>query len=255
MLFTWLMLAGFILLFSPKSLTNQFSFTFFRIFQWPLSIGRNFALSAPAQEPIGNAPDRELTQYKNHIAFLKQTIKQQNQNFQKLFGLYNDPVWANVDFALAGVITATISGSRNELHIDCRKTTGLAKGLFVLADNSIVGTISDVSSHTAIVKLFTDTTSKIAVQIGDLEVPLMMHGTGNNTARIMLLPRKYPVKKGDQVFVRRQPGFLDAPMIIGQVVQCKRDNKEPLLWNITVKPACDMEQLKDVAVIIMNPRK
>jgi rod shape-determining protein MreC len=255
MLFTWLLLAGFILLFSPKNLTNQFSFAFFRIFQWPLSIGRNFALSAPTQEPIEDVPDRELSKYKNHIANLEQTIKQQNQNFQKLFGLYNNPVWANVDLALAGVITATISGSRNELHINCRKTTGLAKGLFILADNSIVGTISDVLSHTAIVKLFTDSTSKVAVQIGDLEVPLMMHGNGNNTAKVMLLPRKYKVKKGDRVFVCRKPGFIDAPMIIGQITECKRDSKEPLLWDITVKPACDVENLKEVYVIIMNPQK
>lgn len=249
------MLGGFIFLFSPKSLTNQFSFAFFRIFQWPLSMGRNFALSAQTQEPIENTSNRELIRYKNHIANLEKTIKQQNQKFRKLFGLYNDPVWAHVDFAFAGVITANIKGPRNDLHIDCRKTTGLAKGLFILADNSVVGTISDVSSHTAIVELFTDTTSKVAVQIGDLKVPLMMHGNGNNTAKVMLLQRKYKVKKGDHVFACRQPGFLDAPMIIGQITQCKRDSKEPLLWDITVKPACDVENIKEVAVIIMNPQK
>jgi rod shape-determining protein MreC len=255
MLFTWFTLAGFILLFSPRSLTNQFSLAFFHIFQWPLSVGRNFALSAQTRESVENSPNREQTQYKNYVANLEQTLEQQRQKFQKIYGLYNGCVWEGVDFALADVITVTTGGPRNELHVDCRKITGMVKGQFVMADNSIIGTISDVSSHTAIVKLFTDSTSKIAVQIGDLNVPRMMQGNGNNTAKILLLPRKYEVKKGDQVFVCKKPGLLDAPMIIGQVAECKRDSEDPLLWDITVKPACDVEKLNDVAVIIMNPRK
>jgi hypothetical protein len=39
------------------------------------------------------------------------------------------------------------------------------------------------------------------------------------------------------------------------VAQFKRDDKNPLFWDITVVPACDIEQLEDVAVIIMNPQK
>jgi cell shape-determining protein MreC len=69
------------------------------------------------------------------------------------------------------------------------------------------------------------------------------------------MPLKYKIKQGDKVFACRQPGFLDAPMIIGEVAECKRDEKEPMLWDITVKPRCDIKNIKDVAIIIMNPKK
>jgi len=37
------------------------------------------------------------------------------------------------------------------------------------------------------------------------------------------------------------------------VVQCKRDGKNPALWDITVKPVYDISTLNSVAVIVMNP--
>ena len=36
---------------------------------------------------------------------------------------------------------------------------------------------------------------------------------------------------------------------------CKSNDENPLLWDITVKPACDIKTLTDVAVIVMNPRQ
>ncbi len=62
------------------------------------------------------------------------------------------------------------------------------------------------------------------------------------------------VKTEDMVFAQERPGVLDTPMIVGTVLQCKIDQKNPLLWDITVQPACDIEKLKKVDVIIMNPQ-
>jgi hypothetical protein len=44
-------------------------------------------------------------------------------------------------------------------------------------------------------------------------------------------------------------------MIIGKVAECKRDDENPSLWDITVEPACDIERLNDVAVIVMNQQE
>ncbi len=152
---------------------------------------------------------------------------------------------------LADVITVTVDESRGELIINRGQIDGLAKDQFVLGDNSIIGTISEVSSRTAQVKLVTDSTSKIAVKIAG--VGRVMQGNGN-TARVPLLPIKYKVKTGDIVLANKKPGFLDVPLIAGRVAQCKRDDENPSLWDITVKPVCDIERLNDVAVIIMNPQ-
>jgi cell shape-determining protein MreC len=103
--------------------------------------------------------------------------------------------------------------------------------------------------------LVTDTGSKIAVRIAELDVGAIMQGNGNNATKVQLLSRKHKIKIGDVVCARKKPGFLDIPMIIGTVVQCKEDNENPLLWDITVRPACDIEKLNSVAVIVMNPQE
>ena len=255
MLFTWFMLTGSIFLFAPQNLTSKFQLAFVHVFRWPLSIVSNLLMTTQTQQPLTGAVNRSETKYLNYIAFLEETLAQERKNFKKLSELYNTHVWKGVDFVLADV-TATVKGLRNELTINCRENVGLVQGQFVLGDNSIIGTISDVSSRTASVKLFTDPASSIAVKIGKLDLKKMwMQGNGNNTAKIPLVSIEHKIKKDDNVFARKKAGFLDAPVIIGRVAQLKRDDKNPLLWDITVEPACDIEQLEDVAVIIMNPQK
>ena len=80
-----------------------------------------------------------------------------------------------------------------------------------------------------------------------------MKGSGNNSAKIEML--KSEVKVGENVFALKKPGFLDAPMIVGKVSQCDRNQKNPSLWDVTVVPACNIKQLDDVAIIIMNSQK
>jgi len=211
-------------------------------------------MTAQTQQPLAGAVSRSETQYLNYIANLEETLAQERKRFKKLSGLYNTyntNVWEGTDFALADVITEE-KGSRNELTIACRKTTGLAKGQFVLGDESIIGTISDIFPQIskATVTLVTDPTSKIPVKIAGFKN--IMIGSGNNSAKIEMVKNK--VEIGENVFAYKMPGFLDAPMIVGKVSECNR-NKDPKLWDITVVPACDIKQLDDVAVIIMNPQK
>ena len=151
----------------------------------------------------------------------------------------------------AGVITAAIDKLRSELIIDRGQNDGLARDQFVLADNSIIGTISDVDSRTARVRLFTDSASNMAVKIGKLNIERIMQGSGDNVARIEMI--KHKVKIGSEIMAGKKPGFLDNPMIAGRVARCKRNAESPLLWDITVEPVCDIERLNDVTVIVMNP--
>jgi len=210
-------------------------------------------MTAQTQQPFAGAASRSETQYLNYIANLEETLAQERKKFKKLSELYNTYVWEGTDFALADVITATVEGSRNELTIDCRKTNGLVKGQFVLGDECIVGTISDIFPQIskAEVKLLADPKSIIPVKVAGLKS--IMKGSGNNSAKIEMVKNK--VEIGESVFALKKPGFLDAPMIVGKVSECSRNQENPSLWDITVVPACNIEQLEDVAVIIMNPQK
>jgi len=255
-LFTWLILAGFVVLFAPQSLTNKLQFAFIRICNKPLSICRNFTLAADKQKSSANVVEQsKYLKLRNHLANNMQWLRQERQNVKKLSGLRNRSVWEGVDFVLADVITAFIEESQSDFIINRGKDDGLAKGQFVLGDHSIVGTISDLDSRTARVCLITNPNSKMAVKIGELNLQGIMQGNGNGSAKIKLLPKKHEIKIGDIIYVLKKPGFLDIPIIAGTVVQRKADDENPLLWDIMVKPACDLQRLSSVTVIAANSDK
>jgi rod shape-determining protein MreC len=149
----------------------------------------------------------------------------------------------------ADVVTASTDG----IIINRGQNDGLKKGQFVLGGNSIIGTISDVSPRTARVELITEATSNMAVEIG--EVKTLIQGYGRNSAKVKLVSTKHEVKIGDSVYACKKPGFLDAPIIVGTISKFRKDDENPLLWDITVKPACDIERLNSVTVIVMNPQE
>jgi rod shape-determining protein MreC len=252
MLFTWFMLGGFIFLFAPDRLTNKFQLTFARIFSWPLSIGRGISLATRARLVTDVVPRREFERLNSHLSNVTQQRDQEHQRVEQLAGLRQRPDWQRMRFVLADIITIS-DGTRNELTVNRGQEDGLAKDQFVLADNSIIARVSAVSSRTAQVRLFTDPASKIAVKIAGLNVKRVMQGTGNDTGRILNLQMEHKVKKGDEVFAQKEPGFLDTAMIIGRVTQCKRDEQNPMVWDVTVEPVCDIKELTTVAVIVSSP--
>ncbi|MFA5238216.1 MAG: rod shape-determining protein MreC [Phycisphaerae bacterium] len=250
MLFTWLMLGGIIFLLAPQNVTSKFQFAFARIFSWPLSIGRNITLSARMEPGAADVVSRrKYDQLQNYLANVTEELNRERQKAEELSGLRNRHSLEGAGLMLADVITASADG----FIINRGQNDGLQKGLFVLGDNSVIGTISDISPRTAKVELITETTSSTAVQMGELKT--VLHGDGKNSAKVQLVSIKHKINIGDNVYACRKPGLLDAPIIIGTVAQCSRSGENPLLWDITVKPACNIQELTDVAVIIMNPQK
>ena len=248
------MLAGLILILAPQQWTNKFQFAFIRIFHWPLKIGSEISLASSTRQQFSDSSNPTINQYKNHIYNLEQRLKQANQTINQLSGLrYRFPLLKGAKLVPADIATVTISGTQAELIINRGTDEGLASNQFVMADYSIIGTITEVSNRLARVKLFTDKSSNIAVKIGKLEVKRVMRGAGDNSAKILNLQTKHKVETGAQVFACKKPGLLDVSMIIGTVTRCKRDDQQPSVWDITVQPACDISKIDSVTVIIMNP--
>lgn len=254
MLFTWFMLAGLIFLFAPQGLTNKFQFTFARIFRWPLGISRNIALYAQTrQSPKDVVSRREYNRLQNHLANVLEQRDQELQKVEVLSKLRYKHGLQDAKFVLADVIRAFIDGSHGEFIINRGKNDGLAEGQFVLGFNSIIGTVSDAGPHIARIKLIVDPTSKIEVKIADTD--RVMQGNGSNSAKLKFFPAEKKIEIGDYVYTCKKPGFLNYPMIIARVAEIEPDEDNPLSRNITVEPACRLERLSNVAVIIMNPQE
>ena len=258
MLFTWLMLAGLIIILAPHEWTNRLRFTFERFFRLPLKIGSNYSsLARPIQQPLAGQLSREENKYKNYSVSLEQEIKLLRQQNQQLSGLRNRrPLEGSIILPADIIRRGPINDTQAELTINRGSDDGLAPKQYVLADDSIIGTISELTSRMAHVMLFTDPSAKTNVIIGKLdEAPRVMQGSGNISAKVLGLQKTHNVKVGDNVIACREPGLLDVPMIIGIVAQCEQDKKNPIVWDITVQPACDISQIDNVSVLIMNPRE
>jgi len=253
MLFTWLLLAGLILLLAPENITSRFNFAFARLFRWPLSIGRNISLAArPRRLPKGTATQAEL-RYLNYIANLEQQLLTEHRKVEQLAGLRTRLPLEGAAVVPAEIITASTTGLHSELVINRGLDDGVRKEQFVLADNGIIGTIVHVEPRQGRVRLCTDPGSRIEVTIEGLKISRVMEGTGTNFAKIPNVSIKHKINKNALVFARRKPGLLDCPMIIGTITACERDEEKPLLWDITVQPVCDLSQLTQVGVIVMDP--
>jgi rod shape-determining protein MreC len=259
-LFISLLLTGLIFLFAPQKITGKFQFAYVRIFCWPLSIGRDISLSAYGFMASAEGSSKDVVsrirydKLHNRLANTTEWLKQERQKVEALSGLRNRTVWQGVNFVLAGIITSTIDGLHSELIINRGSQDGLAVGQYVLANESVIGTICKVDTRTARVRLITDPASQIAVKIEGLNKDRILQGTGNNSAKVVLLPTKYRVEVDEVVYAPKKPGFLSTPVIVGTVAQCESNKDNPLLWDITIKPACDIENLHEVSVIVMNPR-
>ena len=253
MLFTWCTLAGFIFLFAPQKLTDNFQYAFLRVFNWPLSIGENISLSVRTRQPLGDAdvvPRREYDKLQNYCANLEGQLRKEHEKVEMLSGLRNRFPLEAGDLQLASVFPGSFDKLHGELSINKGTDDKVAKGQFVLSDNSIIGTIGDVSARGAKVKLFTNPTSSIAVEVANTK--RVMQGSGDNLARIPMVKDKVEIDS-EVMASSRKTGFLNAPMIIGKVLRYERSAKSPMLWDIVVEPVCDFEQLNDVAVIVINP--
>jgi rod shape-determining protein MreC len=259
-LFISLLLTGLIFLFAPQKITSKFQFAFVRIFCWPLSIGRDISISTYGFMASAEGSPKEIVSRKrydklhNRLANVTEWLKQERQKVQRLSGLRDRTVWQGVKFVLADIITSTIDGLHSELIINRGEKDGLAVGQFVLANESIIGKIYKVDTRTARIRLITDPASQIAVKIEGLNKDRILKGTGKNSAKVKLLPTKYKVEVDEVVYAQKKPGFLSTPVIVGTVGQCESNKDNPLLWDITVKPASDIENLTEVSVIVMNPR-
>ncbi len=216
-------------------------------------MGRGISLATRARLVTDVVSRREHQQLQNHLANVTQQRDQEHEKLEQLSALRRvRPDWQRMSILPADIITFS-DQLRNQMVINRGAEDGLAEGQYVLGDNSIIARVSAVSPRTAEVRLFTDPASKIPVKIGKLSVKRVMQGTGSNTAKIQQLQIEHPVKKGDDIFAFKQPGFLDVPIIIGRVARCERDDQNPTLWDVTVEPVCNVAELSAVTVIISSP--
>ena len=255
-LFAYFMLGGGIFLFTPPSVTGKLQLAYARVFRGPLETGRDVTLAGRIPLAANTADSVDYTRLmtmqqrlRNHVANLQARLEESQRQIDALSGLRTVPEWKRMNFQPAGIINDP-GQAQTDLWINRGQEDGVAAGQFAMGDLSIIGVVSDVSARAARVKLITDPTSRIAVRVAGIEARGVMEGRGPGSAVIPQVPAKRQPKAGDPVYALKTPGFPGVPIVTAEVVESKRDPDSPLLWEITVRPVCDIANLRDVHIVI-----
>jgi cell shape-determining protein MreC len=259
-LFACGLVAGLIFLFFvPRGATGRLQLAYAHVFRWPLTLGRGVVLVSRTTPPARDISPRDyeklLKAYqgvRNQSANLQAQLQETNKQLALLTKLQAKPALSHMQTIPAKVYML----AQDELTIGRGRDHGVAVGQYVLSltearlDNQcVIGVVSAVDAKGAQVKLFTDPTSRLPVRIGNLEVPMALEGRGDGTARIHLVPTTHAIQAGNVVYAQAKPGALDAPIVVAEVAQCQRDADNPHVWDITVRPVCNLAALTDVVVL------
>lgn len=255
------LIVGIVLFFLPRNQTAHLSLAFYDTFESVLRIGRDIQMEA-----IRLHPGNEETVTKSEYTRLWKNF---NNLHAQLLSLHEDyERQANIRSALPSAfdpsalslakITGAMGNFSHEFVINQGSNSHIRPGQFVLSEstNCLIGMVTETAETTAKVRLLTDAMQTLEIRIRrqgtDMDIPAMMVGNGKDGCKIPNMVRDIEVHEGDTVYASEVPGRLNCPLIVGEVSQVQRDDKDPLLWDVTVEIAEDLSRLNKVAVIIAD---
>ncbi len=248
-----MLLSSVVLLLIPHSVTAKLQSIVTGALSLPLRMGRIASLAARVPLTRGSASASEFRQLQsdnqeqaNHIATLKAMLTQQQAAIEQLSQLKSKAIWERTGFILADAIH---SPSVDRLVINRGEVDGVRVGQYVLASNAIIGSICKSDARLSHVALVSDRESLIPAYINSEQTLGMLTGMGHGKMKITNVKRKQAVNVGDLVYAKAWPGRLEHPSIVGEVQAVKDDRTDPLLLDISVRPAAKLLEVLKVSVI------
>ncbi len=257
-LFSGLLAAALILQILPSSVTSHLNLLYRSIFSPVLNIGAGANLSRPVE--LGDDSDYvSRTEYQKLWAELDNTraqLMELKKRYDALGRIRQGLPEPGPVTLVAQVQTRVIQGGRNEIVLNKGQRDYVLRGCYVMGENCVVGTVLETTQTSSRVRLVTDALQKLPVGLWregmTRYIPGQLVGTGADTCKVPLISKEYDVRKGDAVYATTHTGFLETPIVIGHVSQVEPDPENPLLWDITVRPLFTVDQLEQLAVILLD---
>ena len=204
---------------------------------------------------------------------LRQLLAQQSEVIAELSGLPQEFGMAEVNLILADIVGSDSSNSWRAKTLNQGASEwgeGLRSGAIVLSPLAgggmddvygmcVVGRVSGVGSWTSTLQLLNDRGFRLGVLIvpaadrGETWVsPGVLRGQSDGTISVNMVQCEYAVAVGDVVLAESRSDFLPVPMLVGWVSRCDWDDRTPVMWDIDVRPAVDLESISRVAIVDMN---
>ncbi|HFI0635553.1 TPA: rod shape-determining protein MreC [Streptococcus suis] len=180
------------------------------------------------------------------------SLKKENESLKANLELSTSH--SDIDFSVGEVLVRTPSLWTKELIINIGESSNISKNSLVLSNGGVIGTVSTVSTDSAVIKLITnsDDFTKIPVKIGsgDNVVYGILSGydLDSNTFIINQLNSTSAIEAGSSVVTSDLAGTLPANLEIGEVSSVKESN-DSLNREVYIKPAANFSNIYSVSVV------
>lgn len=163
-----------------------------------------------------------------------------------------------------GTLAGVRPGDRviSDLFVAAGESEGVADGMSILAGETLLGEITDASTHTARVLLLTDPASRPRlVRIARLgsdgltfcSADFLLRGLGKGRMQISGVSHRFverqEIKVGDLVLSSDADDRLPLQVVVGSIKAIFADDNNAVLFNVWVEPVADLMKLKRVFVV------
>lgn len=153
----------------------------------------------------------------------------------------------------ARVVSNSITMRDNYITIDKGRADGLRPKMGVVSGTGVVGIVSHVSEHYAVVMSVLNSKSSISCRLRGSNYFGYLHWQGGNVLVATLddVPRHANFKIGDAVETSGFSHVFPSGIFVGRIIQI-RDSRDGLSFQLMVQLASDLANIRDVAVILVD---
>ena len=154
------------------------------------------------------------------------------------------------DFVIASVVNNSVNRLLNYITIDKGREDGIAPDMGVVSEKGVVGVVSNVSDHFAVVIPLLNPKSRLSCKIvGSSHFGTLAWDKSNpKYASLSDLPKHVEFELGDLVVTSGYSAIFPSGIIVGTVVDYKKLHDDNF-YSLKIQLATDFKALKNVRVI------
>lgn len=194
--------------------------------------------------------NKELKEKNNQLIYESskaERLEKENKELREQLNLFKKEEF---NLVAANVIGQDPNNLIQFINIDKGSADGLKINQpVIIANNFLIGKISEASSHSAKVILITDSRSKINAQIQGADANGIIKGEHNLGLIMEMIPQDKIIKRGDKVVTSGVGGDMPVGLYIGEVEEVKTTDNE-LFQTARIKTQADFKNLRVVFAIV-----
>ncbi len=152
-------------------------------------------------------------------------------------------------YTAASVIARDVSPFMHYVIINRGSDDGLRKGMPVVTQQGLVGSIAAVTAGAARVELINDPASSINVVLQQSGEDAVLNGQLTGELTLDMIRQSANVQPGELVMTSGLGGNYPANIVVGQVLTVKSE-ASALFQTASIQPAVDFSQLQIVLIIV-----